>query len=205
MTEQEWLSCNDPAKMLASVHGKVSSRKFRLFAVGCCRHIWNSLTDDRSRNVVDVAERFADGEATERELSQARSLAHNAGWDARLQGDDLSRLFFPAFMAVPTDRLPQEFRMLQTDPDLLRAAPPLCRCVFGNLTRPTRIEGEWQTSAVANLAQAIYTDRAFDRMPILADALEEAGCTDKEILVHCRSGQEHVRGCWVVDLLLGKE
>jgi len=63
----------------------------------------------------------------------------------------------------------------------------------------------WLTPTVQSLAQAIYADRAFDRLPILADALEDAGCTDASILEHCRSGGVHVRGCWVVDLVLGKE
>lgn len=58
---------------------------------------------------------------------------------------------------------------------------------------------------VVKLAQAIYDERAFDRLPILADALEDAGCTNQDILAHCRGGGEHSRGCWVVDLLLGKE
>src|SRR5262249_42286549 len=63
----------------------------------------------------------------------------------------------------------------------------------------------WNDGTVVKLAQAIYDERAFDRLPILADALEEAGCQDQDILGHCRSGGEHVRGCWIVDLLLGKE
>jgi hypothetical protein len=58
---------------------------------------------------------------------------------------------------------------------------------------------------VRGLAEGIYADRAFDRLPILADALEEAGCTDAEVLAHCRGPGPHVRGCWVVDLILGKE
>ncbi len=62
----------------------------------------------------------------------------------------------------------------------------------------------WNDAAIPKMAQAIYDDRAFDRLPILADALEDAGCDDPDILAHCRSGGEHVRGCWVVDLLLGK-
>jgi hypothetical protein len=57
---------------------------------------------------------------------------------------------------------------------------------------------------VLKLARAIYDDRAFDRLPVLADALEDAGCVERAILDHCRSGGEHVLGCWVVDLLLGK-
>jgi hypothetical protein len=54
------------------------------------------------------------------------------------------------------------------------------------------------------MAQVIYDDRAFDHLPIVADALEEAGCDNQDILDHCRSTNEHVRGCWVVDLMLGK-
>jgi hypothetical protein len=63
----------------------------------------------------------------------------------------------------------------------------------------------WNDGTVVKLAQAIYDERAFDRLPILADALEEAGCTNADILDHCREPGLHVRGCWVVDLLLGKE
>jgi len=63
----------------------------------------------------------------------------------------------------------------------------------------------WLTSTVTSLAQSIYQERAFDRLPILADALEDSGCTNPDILNHCRQPGEHVRGCWVVDLLLGKE
>jgi hypothetical protein len=79
------------------------------------------------------------------------------------------------------------------------------RDIFGNLFRsspPLRFPEE---STVATLTRSIYAERAFGRLPILADALEEAGCTDTEILSHCRNPGPHVRGCWVVDLLLGKE
>src|SRR5581483_3527580 len=81
----------------------------------------------------------------------------------------------------------------------------LLREIFGNPFRPVTVNSTWLTSNVISLAQTIYDERAFDRMPILADALEDAGCTNAEILQHCRQPGEHVRGCWVVDLLLGKE
>ena len=58
---------------------------------------------------------------------------------------------------------------------------------------------------VVALARGIYDEKAFDRMPILADALQDAGCDNDDVLSHCRGGGPHVRGCWVVDLLLGKE
>jgi hypothetical protein len=86
----------------------------------------------------------------------------------------------------------------------LHAQCTLVRDIFGNPLHSPIANPSWLTSTVTNLAQAIYTDRAFDRMPILADALEDAGCTNQDILAHCRQPGEHVRGCWVVDLLLGK-
>ena len=63
----------------------------------------------------------------------------------------------------------------------------------------------WRTPNVVSLAEAIYEQRAFDRLPILADALMDAGCDDADMLAHCQAGGLHARGCWVVDLILGKE
>jgi hypothetical protein len=63
----------------------------------------------------------------------------------------------------------------------------------------------WNDGTARKIAQAIYDERAFERLPVLADALEDAGCDDADILRHCREPGEHVRGCWVIDLLLGKE
>jgi len=76
---------------------------------------------------------------------------------------------------------------------------------YFNPFRPLAADPVWLTPTAQSLAAAIYADRAFDRLPILADALEEAGCTNVDVLLHCRQPEEHVRGCWVVDLVLGKE
>ena len=81
----------------------------------------------------------------------------------------------------------------------------LLRDVFRNPFRPLTIDPSWLTSTVTSLATAIYQERAFDRLPILANALEDAGCSQQDILSHLRSGGEHVRGCWPLDLLLEKE
>jgi len=104
---------------------------------------------------------------------------------------------------------------MKTDPDALRHFPiplddavkpsvPFLRDIFGNPFRSVCLDAAWITRTVTQLAQAIYDERAFDRLPILADALEDAGCTNIDLLEHYRGGGEHVRGCWVVDLLLGK-
>jgi hypothetical protein len=85
------------------------------------------------------------------------------------------------------------------------AQTDLLRDIVNNPFRPQTFAPAWRTPTVAALTEAIYDERAFDRLPILADALEDAGCTDADILGHCRSTGEHVRGCWVVDLILGKQ
>ena len=91
------------------------------------------------------------------------------------------------------------------EPDAERFAQCIdLRDIFGNPFRPVAVESHWLTPAVRDLAAAIYAGRAFDRLPVLADALEEAGCGHANILAHCRGPGPHVRGCWVVDLILGK-
>jgi hypothetical protein len=84
----------------------------------------------------------------------------------------------------------------------------LLRDVVGNPFHSVYVEPArlvWNDGTLVKLAQGIYDERAFDRLPVLADALEEAGCHNADILSHCRQPGEHVRGCWVVDLLLGKK
>jgi hypothetical protein len=76
--------------------------------------------------------------------------------------------------------------------------------IFANPFRPVAIDPRWLTSDVVGLARAIYEDRAFERMPILADALMDAGCEAQPIINHCRGDGVHVRGCWLLDLVLGK-
>src|SRR6185295_8434857 len=81
----------------------------------------------------------------------------------------------------------------------------LLRDIFGNPFRPVTLNPAWLTPTVQQLAALIYEERQFDKMPLLGDALEEAGCSNEEVLQHCRGGGEHCRGCWVVDKVLGKE
>jgi hypothetical protein len=230
MTEQEWLTCTDPTPMLVFLWEKPSERKMRLFAVACCRRIWHLLIDKRSREAVEVAERYPDGGATDEELETA-SLAAEAVWDADMKRaakegkwDRRSRLpYYGAsaaaynvaiplgwWGAAPAFRPPDEIAR-ETVPDT--GAEGAAQCVllwdiFGNPFRPVVINPSWlawNDEMVVKLAQAIYDERAFDRLPVLADALEEAGCTNRDILNHCRQPAVHVRGCWAVDLLLGKE
>jgi hypothetical protein len=83
---------------------------------------------------------------------------------------------------------------------------PLLRDIFGNPFRPVTFSPEWRTDTAMSLARTMYDAREFSAMPILADALQDAGCDNEDILSHCRDGTlKHVRGCWVVDHVLGKQ
>jgi hypothetical protein len=78
--------------------------------------------------------------------------------------------------------------------------------VAGNPFRPAAFNPAWRTSTAVALAAQMYESREFSAMPILADALQDAGCDSEDVLDHCRDAHaSHVRGCWVVDLVLGKE
>jgi hypothetical protein len=218
MTETDWLNGPDPIPMLAFLRGKASHRKLRLFACACCRRIWHRLTDERSRKGVEVAERYADGLITHADLKQAwvessaalqgPIVTHSgqsvAAVAARNAVDPLRSSIAEAVLSAARAGV-----LTQNALDAGKAAQAsLLRDLLANPFRPISTDPSWllwNDHTVKKIAQAIYDDRAFDRMPILADALEEAGCTEQSILDHCRSGGEHVRGCWVMDLLLGKE
>jgi len=90
-------------------------------------------------------------------------------------------------------------------PRLQRRHAELIRDIFSNPFRPVTFDPAWQTSTVVALAQQMYESRDFSPMPILADALQDAGCANDDILGHCRGEGVHVRGCWVVDLVSAKQ
>lgn len=225
MTEQEWLACADPWPMLDIIWGKASDRKQRLFACACCRRVWHKLEDERSRQAVIVAERYADGSATEEELEAASGAAH-AVWEAdpeyvRGYENNPRRLDVPLTysaaaytVAIPLEwwggapAFVEPYRIiLEVVPDRVTEATAQCallREMFGNPFHPVVVDPSWLTSTVLALARQMYDSGDFSPMPILADALQDAGCGDDTILAHSRGPGPHVRGCWVVDALLGK-
>jgi hypothetical protein len=218
MTEAEWLACEDLAPMLDFLRGRASERKLRLFACACCRLVWRLLKDERSRRAVEISELFADGAATSKQLAVAERLADEAadllGFEAdvsarmakRAARDAAQAALLVARKQVVPARVSAKVNGAITFTSLRPVNPSaLLRDLFGNPYRPVAIDPgwlAWNGGTARKLAQAIYEERAFDRMPILADALEDAGCTDPDLLAHCRGPGPHVRGCWAVDLLL---
>ena len=235
MTEQDWLAATDPKVMLKFLGDHTTSRKLRLFAVASCQRIRHLMVDPRSRAAVEVAERYADGLATDDELEAAREAADEAAdellpqprvvkivWEFLAAGAAANALDYDEdflgpeaelfwLVANPLDAIEGEQREKGLDEaaavrEESGALVALLREIAGPLPfRPVDLDSNWLTSTVTALARQMYDSRDFSAMPILADALQDAGCNNPDILVHCRDAGPHVRGCWVVDLVLGKE
>jgi hypothetical protein len=236
MDETTWLACTDPQAMLRFLWGKASDRKQRLFAVASCRRIWPLLSDERSRQAVEVAERYVDAQATEEELELAAAAASDV-WDAEMErlateGKWDRRSLSPPYTAsaaaynvalplgwwggAPAFVAPDAIVREVTADGGTEGGEQcvLLRDLFGSPFRPRVLDPSWlawDDGTVVRLAQAAYDNRTVPagtlhplRLAVLADALEEAGCTDSDILGHLRSPGPHMRGCWPVDLLLGK-
>jgi hypothetical protein len=229
MTKAQWLACREPYEMVRHLSGKGHGRKLRLFAVACCRRIWDAFPDDQCRRRVEIAEDFADGHVTRKELgaactaARAAALAEHHRWMAAGIPDlgasyvasaaawavahvSQARPIFAAqegsqsceaTAAGGRNRLKARAREAAIQADLLR-------CIVGNPFRRVAFPGSWRSPTAVALAERMYEARDFGAMPVLADALQEAGCEVPDILAHCRGKGPHARGCWVVDLARGQ-
>ncbi len=199
-------------------NGRESERKLRLFACACCRWIWPRLTEARSRKAVETAERYADGLANEAELRRARAAApcvtgaeRAAAWAAAPTADTAAEEVASASQSAEAGGRDTPWlagRDVAARVEQRRLQCEWLRDIMGNPFQPTHLEPawlQWKEGAIAKMARSIYEERRFSDLPSLADALAEAGCTDQAILDHCRQPGTHVRGCWVVDLCLGRE
>src|SRR5437660_1186476 len=208
MTETEWLTCADPRPLLAFVKKRSSDRKLRLFAAVCCRRVWHLLAEEWSRQAVEIAESYADGLLSDAELKEAnRKAGWAAGWAEQAEAAEAAAWASAGkretdWVEIAADRASQA-ETLSTSKR--QAQAELVRDIFGNPFRTVVMKPAWRTQRVLKLAETIYQGRAFDRMPELADVLKAARCNSPEMLSHCRGPGEHARGCWVVDLVLGKE
>ena len=229
MTEREWLTSTSAQRMLQHIVERCGDRKPRLYAVACYRRLAPLLADRarcirartslafvrRALRAVAVAERYAEGEVGDAERVAARqTIAHGGGavaWTA------FAALAHPcraaeagnsAVLAIvwalgektaAARALRKELRAWQRN---------AVRDLFGNPFRPTTLDPgwlAWNARAVPRMARDIYERSAFERLPLLADALEEAGCTDAALLNHLRDDGPHLRGCWALDLILAKD
>lgn len=217
--------------MYRHIHRRLSPRKLQLLSCACCRLVWDELDDPRLRTAVEVAELYACGLAGEQEFAAARSdISAYADTDGREVPRAAAVL--ACVYQYPDWGLQRTMGWVQFDGDRATAcgvAAPgahkilfrisdLIREVVGNPFRPWKVVPDFLggglvqpdgrtvpvTATARQLAAAIHAERAFDRLPVLADAAEEGGITDRALLDHLRHGTGHVRGCWALDLLLGK-
>jgi hypothetical protein len=213
---------------------RYSRRKACLFGVACCYAVGDLIEDERVLNAIQEIELKAESNhglidySIEKEikdildspeldvfrdprrfvvvavrrmcwidcvpvLNAVQDCAHARGVQAMLSIDD------PVQQELTLHRV----RNMAVS-KFLREQLPNLRDIFGNPFRPVEFAANWRTSNVTELARTVYHERAFDRMPILADALMDAGCEDEQIIGHCRSDGPHVHGCWLLDLILGK-
>jgi hypothetical protein len=202
--EQAWLKCDEAYQLIIYVREKASVRTLRLVAAAYARWLMTLPGYEEARPCADIIEEVADEPKTWDELELrlyalpgwSWALSHTLGSDERV-GQELSKMVFGAESSF-RERFENPCSAHERMIELLHE-------VFGNPFRPRTLDQAWLTPTVTAIARTIYDERRFADMPILADALEEAGCTSAEILAHCRSNQEHVRGCWVVDLILDKQ
>lgn len=119
--------------------------------------------------------------------------------------DDVARAEGIEQLLASGEKPPAGDEFLQFFKQLLVPYTAPLRCIFGNPFHPVTFYTSWRTDTVTTLATQMYETRSFETMPILGDALQDAGCDSEEVLAHCRDPQQvHARGCWVVDLVLGK-
>jgi hypothetical protein len=222
MTEAEWLQTDDPIRMLRFLGRRAKDRQYRLFAVACARDeldqahktrncfnfgrigdgmrevFWHPLRGYEA--AIEDAEAWADG----REAQRTAYSTWFVGWYKGI--DDVADIAYAALGYDPDGLVQVHPEIIATTIQGYQTNPAhYLRDVFGNPFRPVAFPPEWRTDTAVALASQMYECRDFSAMPILADALQDAGCTSDDILNHCRGAGVHVRGCWVVDLVLGKE
>jgi hypothetical protein len=213
MTEAEWLACDDPSRMIEHLRERFRPRwlrrllrpsderpvhrKLRLF-VG-----YNTLSyypfgcDNADREaILDDIVRWAEGQPTQR---TGAPRVFWMFWAECCSGGNFKIFRTPWEEAERASAAPSPPGSL-----IGTSECALLRDIFGNPFRPVSVDPSWLTSDVVALASQMYESRDFSAMPILADALQDAGCDNEDILNHCRGEDVHVRGCWVVDLVLRK-
>lgn len=226
MTEKQWLRATKSwdrfyDRFMWLRTQRMSSRKYRLWGCACCHRLGDLMPDPRSHRAVAIAEQFADGEAGKPAVTAAKKPAWNAVsergelsfnpeqatcWAARAAALLLDlKLGSSSITVAVSVAIALSLAKVRTRDDEQLAQTQLLLDIFGNPFRKVKFDGAWRTDTVVSLARTMHNSREFSAMPILADALQDAGCDNPNILLHCRdTNQVHVRGCWVTDLVLNK-
>jgi hypothetical protein len=213
--------------------GPVSERKLRLAGCACAGPVARLLEDRRLEGLAALSERTADGEDVGGEMAGILTALQadpvGQGEHAQLNGrvgvvvltvhppgHSLYHRAFgwlltaAAWARCPTAEAGPDAGDISLDPawrgcwdEGVAGQAAVLRDIFGNPFRPLHFDSSWHTEAVVALARGVYEEKAFERMPVLGDALEDAGCDSPQVLEHCRSAVPHWKGCWCIDMALG--
>jgi hypothetical protein len=212
MSDTAWFAWSEPAEILPYLSSTARERKLRLLYSAFCRLIWNDLTTQQ-RHAVETTERFADGLASRKQLMATTrecsfvlrtTYGLRSVWLLNLERNRTAQYLLRALH--PTNFWNANLGELNSEEKIARC--DVIRDLFDHLHHSTTIEPRWRTwngGTIPKVAQSIYGEQSFSDLPILADALEEEGCPNTAVLDHCRRPGKHFRGCWVLDLLLGKK
>jgi hypothetical protein len=229
MTEADWLACTSPEDLLyyatygtdpppadatalrldvgcPAGHVPPTPRQLALAVLGWAERAGGAAHDQATAQAVRLLAAGADGAVGPEAVPEFRAR-HPETVSPGYEGIGV----WVPFILWGTEDGPLPVEAAEAIAELLSPlVPPADQCavlrdVLGNPFRRATADPGWLTPTVVQVASGIYAERAFDRLPILADALQEAGCEDEQVLGHCRGPGPHVRGCWVVDLLLGNE
>ena len=210
MTETEWLETNDTQEMVPVI-ATHSERRLRLLACAVCASFEKYISDQRAREAVEASCLYADGLISADEFESASAAASDAyteAFRADIQPARSVALYaceLAATAGIEDWHLQDIFRAggeLTSDSDVAF----WIREIVGNPFRDAECADEWRTDTVLAVARRAYDAREFGALPVLADALQDAGCDSADLLDHLRDPHaEHVRGCWALDLVLGKE
>lgn len=211
LTEERWWSaegCDGAAWMLRRMwdqHGAAAMRKSKLFVCACTRSAWKWSLLGMERRAIETAERYADCQASLEELSEMHlALTLSPGRATRVtalcllatrSSDVRHNDCMAAYHVRPSSPRESEWYV---DPVIW------VRDIFGDPFHPVNFDPAWRTPDVCTLAESAYRDRDFTLLPVLGDALLDAGCANEDVLAHCRAKTPHTRGCWVLDRILGK-
>lgn len=182
-----------PETRLQILHDKLSERQVRLFTCACLRRFPHLVEDEPNQRAIEAAEQYADGLVRKRDMKKARKAACMPWLTSFDAYEEAVSTMETAALVLATQQ-----QMILDD---------LLSDMSGNLGQKVTLRPSWlrrNDRIVSRIAQGIYDEQSFADLPILADALEEVGCDNAAILNHCRQPGEHARGCWVLDLLLGK-
>jgi hypothetical protein len=209
MTEAEWLAATDPESLLVwlqfAATARPSRRKLALASSGWARQVGRRIRSELIARAFHLTERGADGSVGQGDVAAFLSEFYGRGG-----GDDLSiglaavRILWPHRVEEPPEEsvgFVSRWAAVYLRPN---SRADILRDVIGNPFRPASLDPSWVTSTVVSLARQMYASRDYSAMPILADALQDAGCDSTDVLAHCRGPGPHIRGCWVVDLVLSK-